>query len=368
MAKKREKKFGRNSPCWCGSGKKYKHCHLDREKLPKVTLDELLKSTKRLLAKKYCLHPLASETDCNGGIIRAHTIQRSGGLSRIARDGHIYGFIPDIVKMVKGDDYLEPVLLGISKASAFTGFCQKHDNDTFKPLEIIPFSFTPQQCFLLSYRALCKEVFAKNLLRCSTEIMRQQDKGKDIYAQMEIQEFANNMNIGAEVSFRELTLSKQDYDKCLLEHNYADFKYLVIRIDRVPEVMCSGLFYPEISFNNSQIQDLADIDAFPEHLTCSVIAAEAGGAIVFGWLPHKTTIAELFIDSLRKIDNTDIPSAIVRFIFSTFENTFFSPDWWDTLPKYQKEQVKKWLGRLSPPGYHYDGLRIVNWKIEAIYP
>lgn len=22
-------KFGRNDPCWCGSGKKYKRCHVD---------------------------------------------------------------------------------------------------------------------------------------------------------------------------------------------------------------------------------------------------------------------------------------------------------------------------------------------------
>jgi hypothetical protein len=25
-------KLGRNDPCWCNSGKKYKKCHLDREK------------------------------------------------------------------------------------------------------------------------------------------------------------------------------------------------------------------------------------------------------------------------------------------------------------------------------------------------
>ena len=23
---------GRNEPCWCGSGKKYKQCHLDRDR------------------------------------------------------------------------------------------------------------------------------------------------------------------------------------------------------------------------------------------------------------------------------------------------------------------------------------------------
>lgn len=24
-----EKKLGRNDPCWCGSQKKYKHCHME---------------------------------------------------------------------------------------------------------------------------------------------------------------------------------------------------------------------------------------------------------------------------------------------------------------------------------------------------
>ena len=28
----KEKKPGRNDPCWCGSGKKYKKCHLDADR------------------------------------------------------------------------------------------------------------------------------------------------------------------------------------------------------------------------------------------------------------------------------------------------------------------------------------------------
>jgi len=32
------KRLGRNDPCWCGSGKKYKKCHYeaDRERLSKM--------------------------------------------------------------------------------------------------------------------------------------------------------------------------------------------------------------------------------------------------------------------------------------------------------------------------------------------
>jgi methionyl aminopeptidase len=27
-----KQRLGRNTPCWCGSGKKYKKCHLDQDK------------------------------------------------------------------------------------------------------------------------------------------------------------------------------------------------------------------------------------------------------------------------------------------------------------------------------------------------
>jgi len=40
-------KPGRNDPCWCGSGKKYKHCHL--------AIDE--KKRSAILAKNVCKGP-----------------------------------------------------------------------------------------------------------------------------------------------------------------------------------------------------------------------------------------------------------------------------------------------------------------------
>jgi hypothetical protein len=42
-----EVKPGRNDPCWCGSGKKYKHCHL--------AADE--KKRSAILARNACRTP-----------------------------------------------------------------------------------------------------------------------------------------------------------------------------------------------------------------------------------------------------------------------------------------------------------------------
>lgn len=40
------KKHGRNEPCWCGSGRKYKHCHLLLDSQPSPRLDSELTSRK----------------------------------------------------------------------------------------------------------------------------------------------------------------------------------------------------------------------------------------------------------------------------------------------------------------------------------
>jgi|GEM_PF-1429793 len=49
--------LGRNDPCWCGSGRKYKHCHmaadarrgtLTRNTIPNVQREMMERSSKRL--------------------------------------------------------------------------------------------------------------------------------------------------------------------------------------------------------------------------------------------------------------------------------------------------------------------------------
>lgn len=83
-------KLGRNDPCWCGSGVKYKKCHLDREQAEPPNIWEFASEQKRNYSKKYCIHPSANVGVCEGKIVKAHTIQKSGGLSRIAENGHVY--------------------------------------------------------------------------------------------------------------------------------------------------------------------------------------------------------------------------------------------------------------------------------------
>ena len=118
-----QKKIGRNDPCWCGSGKKYKKCHANRSEEAPYEYHEMANELIRLRAgEKTCLYPVSGAGPCAVPVIKAHSISRSAALSKIARDGHVYQ--PDsnpynLLKQ-KGIRYR---LRGINEATTFTGFC-----------------------------------------------------------------------------------------------------------------------------------------------------------------------------------------------------------------------------------------------------
>jgi len=81
-------------PCWCGSGKKYKKCHRQREQEKPFTLGKMQNLQKKVFWKKRgCMHPLASPDTCRGKVIDSHTIQRKGPLEKIVDGtGHVLHF------------------------------------------------------------------------------------------------------------------------------------------------------------------------------------------------------------------------------------------------------------------------------------
>src|SRR5579859_4009956 len=94
MGRSRNTRLGRNDPCWCRSGKKYKNCHQDRNRETPLAPNHLSALVERpFLKNKVCFYPGAPE-GC-GKVIRAHTLQRSGIIQRlIGMDNHVQSFHP----------------------------------------------------------------------------------------------------------------------------------------------------------------------------------------------------------------------------------------------------------------------------------
>jgi hypothetical protein len=114
-----------DDPCWCRSLEPYGTCHKYREAMVPESRWAVLKKVHKLMDVSYCTHPDASAGTCKGRIVKAHSLQRSGSLSRLAVNGHVYGLNAKGMPDARG--VFPFTLLGLNRASTFTGFCQRHD-------------------------------------------------------------------------------------------------------------------------------------------------------------------------------------------------------------------------------------------------
>jgi hypothetical protein len=153
-----------NEPCWCGSGKKWKKCHRDREHQKPIPIGKLLADERANMSRGYCLHPNASSATWSPTLIHAHTIQRRGGLAAIAEEGHVISPKLGFEDIFKNEGEIVPRQHGVNYATTFMGFCATHDEQLFAPIEKAPLVLGKEAASLLSYRAICYEFLLKKQL------------------------------------------------------------------------------------------------------------------------------------------------------------------------------------------------------------
>jgi hypothetical protein len=326
---------------------------------PWEAYDELKKARADSRTEQYCLHPSACPSTCGRVIARAHSVQLRGGLRRIARNGHVYRYSADPF------DYGRPgksvnKLIGIRNASTFPGFCDLHDNATFEPIDNEVFSATAEQCFLLGYRAIARAIFTKRrekkLIPTFWRISNEVPLNKRVAIQCQINAYESVGNLAVS----SLELHKSDYDHALLSGTYSDIRFYVLRLKDTPDILCSGILYPEADFDGRSIQSGVTGTRL-DLITYSLIATPTGGAIVFAWEAKSDESCVRLIRLLDSIPNELIPHAIVRLVFQSCENRFLSPAWWDGLDSETRDALDQHY--LSSSNLLDDGLRAVSWEI-----
>lgn len=332
----------RNEPCWCGSGKKWKNCHRNRHLQKKVPIGKL--QHKILLNQKHgvCLHPEASKDTCSNKIIKAHTVQRSGGLREIAENGHVLSEKKAFENRLKNKGEISPKPLGIGEASTFMGFCSAHDNSLFEPIESNSFALNHQAAFLLSFRAIAYEYLTKKNSIQSVEIQRELDKGETFQRQVYIQEQLHAYLAGTLLGMQDLKKWKNEYDQKYIEQNYSLMSHYAIEFDEALPLVCSGGFHPEVDFNGNQLQRIGHSDANFEHICINISAIGNKSFLVFGWHGTEDGPAEQFVKSFKTINNSEKANAALILAVEQIENTYFRPSWWHNLsPKDKRHLVNR---------------------------
>lgn len=365
-----EPRIGRNEPCWCGSGKKFKKCHSNRASAPRPSIQEVIETANAAYAQKVCLHPDLST--CNRGVINAHSVQQNGGLSRIAVNGKVYGIRENnIGDLSKCGGLMAPKLVGIGRASTFTGMCGFHDDQTFAPIEKQPFKACVEHAFLLGYRHFCKELFTKLAAANLFQFLRKGDRGLPFELQFAFQRFADMFQKGADQGRKDVEKIKAEYDAALLARDFSEVRYYVIRFNEVPDVLCCSGNFPLFDFQGNQLQTLMDLNKTPDDVTFSIIATRTGGAAVFSWLGNRPC-SEQLVSSLHRINDLEIGDAIVRHAFEYCENCYLSPTWWDALDDGIKQAIRQRITdasdvnvRRNPKCLANDGHRYVKWTVSS---
>lgn len=315
---------------------------------------------------KQCLHPLASPGICDR-IVSAHSVQRSRTLEQIldARN-HVRSFFP---QTYLADGSLKLHRIGWRDASTFTGFCAKHDGTTFAPLDNTLFTGSPEQCFLVGYRALCHEIYQKSgALRADPVIRQMVDRGLPLEAQLDVQDMFATWGAGTAAGLQDFRRLKAVMDKQLSAKEYSGWSRAIIRFNGPLCVASTGAVSPDRTIDGVSLQVLHELETPIEELPFGVVTAPNGGAVVFVWRACERAPRQ-FVESLLKTETRKLASLLVQFMFAYVENTYFSAQWWESLSESARQHLNA-LAAISNPYYTlfpYLPLELVPWEITNVF-
>ncbi len=362
------KKLSRNDPCWCGSGEKYKRCHLNRESAAPLPFKAIQEAGR--VREKRCLHPAAAAGVCDK-IVLAHTIQRSRILQRLVdATGKTLTFSSSDVNLSSGYPRRELRRVGWRQASTFTGFCARHDSEIFSALETKPFDENDtEQSFLLGYRALCHEIYTKSaLLKSNRAVRRLADRGQPPELQRQIQRIWDIWAAGTSKGIADFESLKVVMDNQILNRRYSGWARAVVSFEGDLCVASTGAVSPNRDIDGKRLQTLHDVKSETQEMMFGVASTPGGGAAVFIWRESDSAPLD-FVRSLLKYDRQVLPSLIVQFMFVHIENTYFSEKWWDGLSQINRSHIEN-LANISIPYYadfrYLPFAKLVPWNVTNV--
>lgn len=358
---------GRNEPCWCGSGLKYKKCHLHRDQQVPVDKGKIFKQLNSFYDYKVCSAPDSLKHDCTKDIIKAHSVSKGSSLKEISRDGHVLTTFK-ATTINETSIQIEPKKIGINKASTFTGFCSYHDNYLFSEIEDKDFEISELSCFLIAYRAIARELFVKKRASSTYDMAKSLDKGKSLPFQKKFQAMHKHLNQNNNLSTTDLEHIKNIFDTCYVSRDYTPIQHLVFTLATAPKVMTSAVVAPLFDFQGNILQTTTnDPNQIPDYLIVNAFSSNGIGYIVLSWLEtHKNTCFKLY-ESLLK--SSSPPDSLTILIFALIENIYLSEEWWENLEQDDRDTLMNIFSQgITSPTYNdvlitnknYDGFTIIN--------
>jgi len=290
------------------------------------------KLEKKIKKEKHkCLIP-----DCSKTAIRSHSQQKEKQLRSIATDGCVYAMQRSIYQSIKNPD--EPLIIskqGLSEASTFPGFCEKHDKDLFHPIDNSQIAENSEQAFLIFMRSFCYEIAQKRrgLKWMNGLIELLETLGNNNLREVEI------MRDGIK-HFTELDsvyyLDRLWAAYCSRNFEIVETKW--ITANKNIGISSSCIFTPHV--NAHELYENYMCKGKPQPLlSFNVIPEQQKSHIVISWFKEHAELTSWIKD--RICSNDSIEEFVNYGAFAESEDTCISPVVWESLSDEKKLSIKE---------------------------
>lgn len=286
---------------------------------------------KKLRSRKVCLHFNAGPRSCSSIMASSHSISRRQSLLAIARNGHVYTIARTVDDFRRNSGQLSLELSGIGKASTFGGFCAHHDNQLFSAIDKYDYEINEEVAALFYYRAMCRELWVRQNAELSIPAFAETAKKYEGRAREVRESILSEYEARLSIGTANLLRHKRLVEACLTAGKFRDIRYTVFHSSRPPNVMCSGVVFPERDFQLRPLQIIDRDDA--SILSFTVAASRQGYNVILAWHSDSDSVCCRLIESLATcLDaDVDIPERLLTLMLTSFENVAIRPNWWDGL-------------------------------------
>jgi hypothetical protein len=356
-----QRRMRANALCWCGSGVKWKRCHRNRADDETVNYFEASEVLRKSFAQKICLHPSAPQ-GC-GRVIGAHTLQRSGVLSKIADDGHVYGCKEGVHHLHQTNGRVLPARVGIKKASTFNGFCQEHDAELFLPIERGTVPLNAKTALLFALRAVAYELYNKSASVDAAEVLLTADAGRPFEEQAFIQQVVQARITASREGLEDVKRLKSTLDKAYTSGDYSGLRMYAVEFGTGLPIVSTGAFYPVQGFDGLKLQSLTEVDL--ETVVFALTYSGDRSVAIFAWRDKTDGPAQTFVNSFASLPDRDKATAAGLLAFVHLENTHLQPRWWEGLGESVQTAIDRFI---STGGFREGNDLAINeapFRIEA---
>ncbi len=337
--------------CPCGSEKKFKFCCFEKARsAQKISEPHSHNYTDGRL--KNMLMNFWEDTDfrdcfisddqCKGEIKSAHSIQNNRILNRISEDGHVY-----TIEATINHSEIEPEFKKMSrnKASTFFGFCDYHDTEVFKPIELVPFQNTPEQHFLLAYRGFCvayhKVIRKMNTIRNSAKQ----------FPESLLNPVTVNMYRVAQLDMKDDKIEFNNFTDDLRNKNYSCLETFSYTLNHEVNFAVSSCFAISEDMNSKPLQDIHDLneDVLIPRALVNIFPIEGKTVIILSYYKIFEEIYGILFEQLRNSTEHNLLHYLSYIIFNGTEDVYYRLSSIESLDsKTKKSMIESYTSYLNP--------------------